>query len=264
MKKTQTILDEIFAYTKAQLELRKQSIPFSVLEKKITKNGIRDFKKALENKNRISLIAEIKKKSPSQGLIRDDFDVKKIAKIYEKAKVDAVSVLTEPKYFGGKLEYLSVVKDNSSIPVFRKDFIFDPYQIYEARVYGADAFLLIASILTKKELLDLMKIGKNLGMQYLVEVHTKDEMNLALEVDADIIGVNNRNLHTFKEDLSTFEKLAPFAPKDKILVAESAIKNVVDVKRVRDAGANAVLVGTSIMKSKDISGKINELKGVKL
>lgn len=268
MKQTQTILDDIILCTKKELEKKKKKVPLELLVRKGNNKGIRDFKKALRlsrhggiARGKPSLIAEIKQKSPSQGVIRKAFDVEKIARAYEKAGVDAISVLTEPNYFGGSLEYLSVAKNNTSVPIFRKDFIFDPYQIYEARVCGADAFLLIAAILSKKELLLLMGIGEALGMHCMIEVHTKEEMELALNVDAQIIGINNRNLRTFREDLSTFGKLAPMVPKNKILVAESGIKTVQDVMQVYTAGASAILVGTALMQSENIKEKVKELKG---
>lgn len=259
MKQSDTILNEIFAYMKKQLEEKEARIPLKKLENKIDTKNVRDFKKAI-TKDPINIIAEIKKKSPSKGIIKIDFDHKKIAKEYEKAKVNAISVLTEPKYFAGVIIFLRDVKILTSVPVFRKDFIFDPYQIYETRFYGADAFLLIASILTKDELKSLIKLGNDLKMNALVEAHTAEELDLALEAGAEIIGINNRDLHNFSEDISIFERLAPRVPKDKILVAESAIKTVEDVKRMQQAGANAVLVGTAFMQAKDIEKTIRGIR----
>lgn len=260
MKKTDTILDEIVAYTKQQLTEKKKQTPLRVIERKITQRNIRDFKKALQ-KERVALIAEIKRKSPSKGVLQDKLDHKTIAHMYEQAAVDAVSVLTEPKYFQGNVNFLPDVKEIVSVPVLRKDFISDPYQVYESRFYGADAFLLIARLFAKKELKQLFDIGKSLGMEMLVEAHEERDLEMALEIGAEVIGINNRDLKTFVEDLSTFERLAPLVPKSTALVAESAIKSRSDVKRVELAGAKAILVGTALMRSVDISATARELTG---
>lgn len=260
MKQSNTILDEIFAYTKKQLEEKKARIPLKEFEKKINIKDIRNFRQAIA-RDYISIIAEIKKKSPLKGVIREDFDHKKIAGEYEKAKVNAVSVLTEPKYFEGDILLLRDVKNLTSMPVLRKDFIFDPYQVYESRLYDADAFLLVAGMLAKDELTKLIKFGKDLKMDALVEVHDAEELDLALEADAEIIGINNRNLDNFSENIATFERLAPKVPKDRILVAESAIKTSADVKRMQQAGANAVLVGTAFMQAENIEEIVREMRG---
>ncbi len=257
---TKSILDEIFAYTQKNLIEKKQRVPLKFLESKLTTRNVRNFKKALTG-NSIKIIAEIKRKSPSQGIIQKEFDHKKTAMIYEKAHVDAISVLTEPYYFGGEMRFLSEVKMLTSIPIFRKDFIFDPYQIYESRYLGADAFLLIAGMIEKQALQSLIKIGTSLHMDALVEVHTEEELNIALEANAQIIGINNRNLHSFSEDLSVFEELAPKVPHDKLIVAESGIKTGEDIRRMRKAGAHAVLIGTALMKSSNAYGLLQQLRG---
>lgn len=253
------ILDQIVRDKKYELEARKKELPFDLLKEKIKDSlPIRDFKKALLGKE-ISLITEIKKASPSAGIIREDFNPIEIAKIYQKNGAAAISVLTEQKYFKGEIDYLEKVKAEISIPVLRKDFIFDPYQVYEARVYGADALLLIAVILEEDKLKELLNLTYELGMEALVEVHTEDDLKKALDANAGIIGINNRNLDTLKVDLKTTEELAKLIPSGKIIVSESGVKTKEDIEDLRKVGARAFLVGESLMKSQDIGGKLKEL-----
>lgn len=260
MKKTNSILDDIIVYTKGQLEKRKKDIPLKTFEKNISLGGIRDFKKALQ-KNYITIIGEIKKQSPSKGVIRHGVDIQEIATQYEEANIDAISILTEPKYFRGDIQYIPEVKDTVSLPILRKDFIIDPYQLYESRLYDADACLLIARLFSKKELQYLYDVGMSLGMHMLVEVHDKSDLDIALEIGTEIIGINNRDLNTFAEDIATFEELAQKVPKDKLLIAESAIKTRKDVIRIVQAGAHAMLVGTTLMQSENIYDTVAELRG---
>lgn len=253
------ILDQIIRDKKYELEARKKELPFDLLKEKI-KDVLpaRDFKAALLGKE-ISLITEIKKASPSGGIIREDFNPIEIANIYQNEGASAISVLTERKYFEGNLDYLRKVKTEVSIPVLRKDFIFDPYQICESKVYGADAVLLIAAILKLNDLKKLLNLTYELGMDALVEVHTEEELQKALDADIDIIGINNRNLDTLKIDLKTTEELAKLIPSDKIIVSESGIKTKEDIERLKKAGVRAFLVGESLMRSQDIGAKMREL-----
>ncbi len=208
----------------------------------------------------IRLIAEIKRASPSKGIIREDFDLRKIASIYEDCPVDAISVLTEEDFFQGRLEFISYVKDITKKPVLRKDFIFDEYQIYESRVNKADAILLISAILEKSQAQEYLDIASDLGLSVLFEVHDEEDLQIALYINAKIIGINNRNLKTMQIDLSNALRLNKYIPEDRIVVAESGIRNKDDVIALYKSGIDAILVGTSIMQSKDIKVKIAELK----
>ncbi len=212
--------------------------------------------------NDISIIAEVKKASPSKGIIRKDFDVEAIAQIYEKAPIDCISVLTEEKFFLGSNDNLKIVKDYSSKPVLRKDFIIDPYQIFQTRQLGADAVLLIASILSLKDMTEYLHLVHHLGMDAIVEVHNRIELDQAVKAGARIIGINNRDLKTFKTSLSVTEALLPFVPKDCIVVSESGINTHDDILKLESLGVHAVLVGESIMREDNMMDKINELRGV--
>jgi len=220
-----------------------------------------DFRSAVKSEERISLIAEIKRASPSRGIIREDFDLKKIAGIYEEKDVDAVSVLTEEAFFLGDLNHIPSVKRIVSRPVLRKDFIFDEYQVYESRACGADAILLIGSVLERTQAEEYLHLSRELGLSVLFEVHDLWELEQALRIDTDIIGINNRDLRTLNVDLSTTLKLRREIPSGKIVVSESGIKTREDVIRLQRAGVDAILIGTAFMESKDIGGKIEELIG---
>jgi indole-3-glycerol phosphate synthase len=220
------------------------------------------FKKAVSKPGTMNLIAEVKKASPSRGIIREDFDALKIAKIYEKNQAAAISVLTEDKYFLGKSSYLKDISDTVRVPTLMKDFIIHEHQIYEASVCGASALLLIVAILSNQELKSLMSTAHKLGLDCLVEVHDEDELKRALAVDAEIIGINNRDLHTFVVDKKTTERLAPMVPKGKVIVAESGLDSFDDIKRLGKLGVHAVLIGETFMKAQDIGGKIREIMRV--
>ncbi len=252
-----TILDEIVQRKKQEIERRKKAVPLDTLMQ-LPVPEIRDFKKALQ-KTGISIIAEIKRKSPSAGLIRKDFDPKKIALIYEKSGVSAISVLTDTYYFGGKQEYLTLVKKAVRIPVFRKEFIIDSYQIYESRAIGADAILLIAAVLNKQELIGFQEIAGKTGMRCLVEVHTEEELEGVLEADPEIIGINNRNLKTFQVDLHTSERLKKKIPDRILTVSESGIDTKDDIGLLRKAGFDGVLIGEPLMRANDIGEKLQSL-----
>jgi indole-3-glycerol phosphate synthase len=209
----------------------------------------------------IQLIAEVKKASPSRGVIRPDFDPVKIAKIYAGNGAAAVSVLTEARYFQGSLDHLKNIRKAlpDEIPLLRKDFIVDPYQIYESRAYGADSLLLIVAILEPERLHELLEISHELNMSCLVEVHNEAEVEIALKSRAKIIGINNRDLNTFKVNLATTERLRPLIPPDRMVVSESGIKERTDIEKLRQFGIDAVLIGESLMSASDIAARMREL-----
>lgn len=220
---------------------------------------INSFKDALKKKKRIALIAEIKKASPSKGIICRDFNPVKIAKIYRDAGADCLSVLTDEKFFQGRLDYITKIRKEVNLPILRKDFIIDEYQIYESRLCGADAILLIASILPIKKLKAFLKLAKKLKLGCLVECDCLAGLKKALAAGAEIIGINNRDLHNFKVYINRTARLIKFIPKNKIVVSESGIKTKKDVGFLKNLGASAVLIGEAFMRSKDIRAKIKEL-----
>jgi anthranilate phosphoribosyltransferase len=254
-------LDAILSDKKQELELLKKFTPLHELEEKvkISKRKIRDFKSALENNSQVSLIAEIKKASPSVGDININVDIKEQAKIYEANGVSAISVLTNIN-FKGEVGFLEEIRQVTTIPIIRKDFIFDPYQIYESYLAGADALLLIAAVLDEKTLCELVDLTHKLGMECLVETHTKEDIVKALKTKAKIIGINARDLKTFKVDLNTIINLTEEIPSDRIVIAESGIETSGDVKRLTEAGVRVILAGTALMKARDVGAKINELR----
>ena len=255
------ILDEILRRRKERLATEKGRWPAGEIRSRIgDAEAPRDFYGAIKRKNGINLIAEVKKASPSMGLIRADFDPARIAAIYRE-RAAAVSVLTEEDFFQGSLSYLEVVKKASGRPVLRKDFIFDGYQIYESRAAEADAILLIAKILGHTQAGEFLAMAAELGLGVLFETHDLKDLEAALRLDAPVIGINNRNLDTMKVDLETTFALKSEIPGGKIVVSESGIGNRADVLRLADAGIDAVLIGTSLMKSPDITGKIEDLMG---
>lgn len=223
----------------------------------------RDFKSAIRRSSEnIKLIAEIKKASPSKGLIKKEFDHIKTALIYEEKPVSAISVLTEEDFFQGHLSHIKAIKEATSKPVLRKDFIFDEYQIFESRANHADAILLIAALLDKNQASEYLHIAKELGLYALFEIHDEEELQKAILIDAEIIGINNRNLKTLTIDLSTTLRLRKDIPKDKIIVSESGITHRHDVITLQNAGIDAMLIGTSLMEAADIGKKIDELISV--
>lgn len=221
----------------------------------------RPFAATLRRETEVALIAEIKRRSPSAGWIRPDVSVGDAASRYAEAGAAAVSVLTDIEYFGGALSDLRVARRDIEVPVLRKDFLIDPLQLWEARVAGADAVLLIARILDDVQLEELSALAGELGMDVLLEVHTAEELERALRVDALVIGVNNRDLDTFETDLAVVLGLAERVPLDRVLVAESGIRTAADVDRLGDAGVDAILVGESLMRSSDLAEAAAELAG---
>lgn len=219
------------------------------------------FKERISQAGGINLIAEIKKASPSKGVIREDFDPEAIARIYEGSGVAAISVLTEEEYFQGKAAYLKMVSEKFSRPVLMKDFIIDELQIYEGRYCGASAVLLIVAALSDAELKQLLAVSRRLDLDALVEVHDESELARALRCGADIIGINNRDLHTFEVDVATSESLMPLMPKDKVTVSESGISSPEEVARLAQVGVHAVLIGETFLRERDIAAKIKEIMG---
>lgn len=227
----------------------------------LERNDYRSLRDALSGKDKsLALIAEVKKASPSAGVIAAAFDPVATARTYDSAGASAISVLTDERYFQGQLSDLTRVRQEVSIPVLRKDFIIDPVQIYEAAVAGADAILLIVAALEQTQLVDLLDMATAHQLDVLMEVHDLEELDRALSTDAQIIGVNNRNLRTFEVDLATTQKLAQEFPSDVILVSESGIKTREDARKVRQWGANAILVGESLMRAEDVAAQVRALR----
>ena len=254
------ILDDIVDYKKKELVRQKALVSLSSLEKRAKDaDEPRGFAQSLAKAPKMALIAEIKKASPSAGMIRQDFDPIQIAKAYAAGGASAISVLTDERFFQGSLSRLEKVRQAVQIPVLRKDFIIDPLQIYEARAVGADAVLLIVAILNDSQLQAYLDLCTALKMDALVEVHTKEELDRALAVGAQMIGINNRDLKTFSVHLETTERLIANIPKGILCVSESGIKGHDDMRRLAKAGVHAVLVGTSLMKANNMDEKIKEL-----
>jgi indole-3-glycerol phosphate synthase len=256
------ILDEIVVKRKIQLEREKSENDFDKVKSEAEKydRACISFARALGKPEHLSVISEVKKASPSKGLIQPDFDPVKTALEYEKSGADAVSCLTEEHYFQGCSQYFREIRKSITLPMIRKDFIFDPYQIYEARLMGADAILLIAAILDDEKLSEYKKIAGSLGMDILAEVHDESELERVLSLDFPIVGINNRNLKTFEVSLDTTARLAGMIPKGKIIVSESGIRDNNDMKAVRSYGADAVLVGETLMRSGNIESTLKALR----
>jgi indole-3-glycerol phosphate synthase len=257
-----TILDTIVAAKRAELEAAKKKMPLPALEKRIRDlPAARDFSAALQGgrNGKIHIIAEVKKASPSKGIICEQFDPVDIARQYQDNGAAALSVLTEEKYFLGSLDYLQQIKEATEIPVLRKDFIFDPYQIFEARARGADAILLIAAMLEKGQLKNLLALCRRMSLASLFEVHDRKELETALELDADVIGINNRDLNTFKTDISTSLRLVKLIPRGKTIISESGLARREDILALQEAGVDAFLIGEAFMKENSPGDKLGEL-----
>lgn len=260
------ILNEILKNKREALQAVKTSVPLSELKARIKDAAAtRPFKTAIkrEKNNPVKLIAELKKASPSKGLIRKDFNLSEIVSVYNKKDVAAISVLTEENFFSGKLDYLNKARKRTLKPLLRKDFIFDSYQVYESRANNADAILLIVAALEKSQLSDLHELSKEISLDCLVEVHDWKELDTALYCEAEIIGINNRDLKTLNISLRNTLDLLKDIPDDRIVVSESGIDTRADVEAIESTRTDAILVGTSIMKFEDIGKKIDELMGKK-
>ncbi len=257
-----TILDELAEYAKLRVENHKKKISLDEIKKSALSlpKGDFSFEKALRTDD-IAFICECKKASPSKGVIAENFPYLQIAKDYETAGADCISVLTEPKWFLGSDEYLKEIANAVSIPCLRKDFTVDEYMIYQAKLLGASAVLLICSILSESQLKEYIAICETLGLSALVEVHDESEIQTALQAGAKIIGVNNRNLKDFSVDTQNSGNLRKLVPHDIIFVSESGVKTPQDVQILREIGANAVLVGETLMRAENKKQKLAELRG---
>jgi len=258
------ILDDIIKKTKEDLKIREKEFTLDWLGRSLAFNArqprpIHEYLKSTEDEP-YRIIAEVKKASPSKGVIREDFDPLAIAQAYEKGGANAISVLTEPHFFQGNLEYLAGIRRYVGVPLLRKDFIVSKYQILEALVYGADFILLIAKALTRADLKELLNYSRHLGMEPLVEIHDKADLTKAIFAGADIIGINHRNLETFEMDMELCHKLIPLIPNGKIIVAESGIYEHGQLEDMHKVGVDAFLVGESFMRQDDVEGAIRKLK----
>lgn len=255
------ILDEIIAHKKLEIAAQKQHTSLDEIKRKLADvEPVRGFRKAISTPGKVNLIAEIKKASPSRGIIRDDFDPEAIARIYEENGAAAISVLTDKEFFQGDLAFLKIARSATTLtPILRKDFIIDQYQIHQARLAGADAILLIVAALDLPTMKSFLSIAHSMDLDCLVEVHSQDELTMALDTEAAIIGINNRDLRTFITDVQTTADLMPSIPAGKVVVSESGISSKADVEFLRECGANAMLVGESLMKSDDIGLRMRQL-----
>lgn len=254
------ILDDIIAYKKQEVALRKAAVPLKVIEGRLGP-GVKGLLSQALSGEGVSLIAEVKKASPSKGVLKSDFDAVEIAACYEANGAAAISVLTDKRFFQGSLDYLDQVRRAVQVPILRKEFIIDQYQIYETAAWQAQALLLIAAVLSREELAFFIRLTRDLGMDALVEVHSRSELELALECGAEIIGINNRDLRTFRTDLKTTLDLAQLVPENCLLVSESGISTAADIKLMAQAGVDAVLVGEALVTSPAMEVKVRELAG---
>jgi indole-3-glycerol phosphate synthase len=262
------ILGRIVADKRQELERRRREEPLAILRTRLAQGAppTRSLAQALSGPS-LGLIAEVKRASPSRGVLRADLDPKALVRTYASSGAAAISVLTEEQHFQGSLDDLEAVRavldgrGGLRPPLLRKDFLFDAYHLFEARVYGADAVLLIAAILKRGLLAELLALAGTLGLDCLVEVHDEQELERALAADAQIIGINNRDLRTFEVDLAVSERLRPLIPQDRVVVAESGIHTRADVERLRALGVNAVLIGEALVTADDPAAKIREVVG---
>jgi indole-3-glycerol phosphate synthase len=255
------MLEKIIRHKIEEVSRKKAVLSLPELRRRVS--GMKpggDFKAAIDTGD-VAIIAEIKKSSPSRGRIREDFDPVAIARTYEESGVAAVSVITDHRYFEGRASSLSEIRERTQIPLLRKDFVIDPYQIYETILLGADAALLIARILAFQPLRDLIELSSEMGLATLVEIHDEHDLGKAVSAGARIIGINNRDLSTFETNLETSLRLAPLVPGGITVVSESGIRSRRDIERLMRAGIRVFLVGEALMMERDIAGKIRELMG---
>lgn len=258
------ILEQIYQDKLIEVRAKKKAVPAQEICAKIkcSENKPKDFAAALEAKikdGKIAVIAEVKKASPSKGIIREDFNPVAIAKAYEDNGAACLSVLTDEKYFMGKNEYLSEIRKNVNIPILRKDFIVDPYQIWEAKLIGADCILLIMAMISDELATKLEQTAIDSGMSVLIEVHDEAELKRALKLKSRLIGINNRNLKTFEVSLETSKKLATQIPSDKIIICESGIFMCDDIKEMQKIGINSFLIGESLMRQENVGIALRNL-----
>ena len=260
------ILNDILLQKRKDLEELKQRMPLLRLQRIIENTDRpkpRSFRNAVLSARHLNIIAELKKASPSEGVLRENFQPLRIASLYEYAGACAISVLTESHFFKGRPSYLKTVRQVTKLPLLRKDFIFDRFQLYETALLEADAFLLIASILSEQELMDLIALGKELHMDALVEVHSDAELKKAVEAGATIIGINNRDLKTLKVDPERAKQMIPHIPKGTAIVVESGLTTHDELMTYKSLGAHAFLIGSTLMKSSDIAATLQKLLGKK-
>ena len=260
------VLVKICANTRIETAARKAKTPVEALRQTIASRADkpRGFGAALKDatiRGKYGLIAEIKKASPSGGLIRPDFDPAALARAYKEGGAACLSVLTDEKFFQGTAEHFRAARATVDLPMLRKDFILDPWQVWESRALGADCILLIMACLTDAEARDLEAVARQLNMDVLAEVHDKRELDRALGLETSLIGINNRDLRTLTTDLATTEELAPLVPPDRFLVAESGIRNTEDLRRLSAVGPNCYLVGESLMRQDDVAAAVRALLG---
>jgi indole-3-glycerol phosphate synthase len=260
------ILKRIFDYKRGELASAKLATPLAVMKDRVAdvEDQPRGFARAISDavdSGWTAIIAEVKKGSPSKGIIREDFDPLAIAEIYQEKGATCISVLTDEHFFLGNLRFLALIREQVALPLLRKDFIFDPYQVYEARAAGADAILLIAAMLDLSQIMDLSSLAAELAMDVLLEVHDEEEMALAMSTSCPLIGINNRSLRNFITDLGTTERLARLVPAERIVVAESGINVRSDILRLQESGARAFLIGEALIREEDIGVKLRELLG---
>ena len=263
IKQPPDILKKIVAHKQEEVAAAKATTTFSELKSRIA--NLEDVPRGFERHLReasasdwTAIIAEVKKGSPSKGIIRPDFDPLEIAKIYQSNGATCLSVLTDERFFLGHLRFLALIRETITLPLLRKDFVCDPYQIYEARAAGADAILLIAAMLDLGQLREFHAISKELHLDVLLEVHDEAELETALQTDCTLIGVNNRNLRTFATDLGTTGRLARLLPTERLLVTESGINTRADIVRLQADGARAFLIGEAMMREEDVGAKLRD------
>jgi indole-3-glycerol phosphate synthase len=260
------ILKTIVARKREEVAAARAAMPPAVLKRRVAdleeppRGFVRSLRACVES-GWTAVIAEVKKGSPSKGVIRADFDPIAIAEVYERHGAACLSVLTDEKFFLGHLRFLGLIREQVRLPLLRKDFLYDPYQLWEAREAGADAVLLIAAMLEPAQLADLVAEAREIGLDVLLEIHDEAELEMALQVPVELVGINNRDLRSFHTDLAVTERLAPRIPADRLVVAESGIAGRDDIRRLQAAGAAAFLVGESLMRAGDIGAKLDELLG---
>jgi indole-3-glycerol phosphate synthase len=253
------MLDRIIGRKREEVEHRKKVVPTTYLRERIVRQKpVVDLALALKG-DRTRLIAEVKQASPSQGVLRPNLNPAELALTYAENGAAAISVLTEANYFMGSIEHLTAIRGAVGVPLLRKDFIFDPYQVYESRAYGADALLLIAAILSQEQLRELVSLSHGLGLRSLVEVHNEGEIERAVFSESEIIGINNRDLNTFAVDMNATRRLRPLIPEGRIVVSESGVKSKQDIRKLKKWGVNAVLVGEALVTAGDVRAKMKEL-----
>ena len=253
------MLDRIITQKRDEIAQRKKAAPLTYLQERIAgQKPALNLVPALK-RDHVRLIAEVKKASPSRGLLRPNLNPTELATTYAQGGAAAISVLTEANYFMGSTEHLAAIRGTVELPLLRKDFIFDNYQVYESRACGADALLLIAAILSQGQLKELVSLSRSLGLRCLVEVHNAYEVERAVLSEAEIIGINNRDLNTFTVDINTTSRLRPLIPKEKIVVSESGVESHKDIEKLGKWGVDAVLVGEALVTAADVLAKMKEL-----